>query len=376
MATLNLVSKTDTSVTLQVTNLPSGVSNVTFRQGGFDLFGIYLGGTSVTAPVVNGKATGTLSGFTKAGNYTFSASYDTLQTVQQWVPEYNYQTHRYISVNKTVTQLMPVSTNTITVFLNGTSTAVIPPSTPAFVSGDTMSVVSQTDTSVTVQVSNLPSNITSPITFTASNGLTATGDNINGTATATIEPFNEAGTYKIWATYMNPNYNFVNGERVLRGESPYNTNSVTVTMKGQDTVSRIVQQLTNPQIIVSGQVTTETGTGISNAIVKLLGNGNMEVFLSAQTDQYGNYSFTVSQNINSFKLTVNASGYIEYISPSIQVGTNESHFTQNIVLKPIQIPLPDVNIMPSPNVDVIQPSLGYRNRPQPAPYPADRKSVV
>jgi len=361
MATLSLVSNTDTSVTLQVTNLPSGVSNVTFRQGGFDLFGIYLGGTSVTAPVVNGKATGTLSGFTKAGKYTFSATYDTLQTVQQWVPEYNYQTHRYNPVNKTVTQLMPVNTNTITVFLNGSSTAFIPPSTPAFVSGGTLSVVSQTDTSVTVQVSNLPSNITSPITFTASNGLTATGNNIDGTATSTIEPLN-AGTYKIWASYMHPNYNFVNGERVVRGESPYNTNSVTVTMKGiQDTFSRIVQELINPEITVSGQVTTETGTGISNAIVKLLSNGNTGEFLSVQTDQYGNYSFTLSANINSFKLTCNASGYIEYVSPSIQVGTNESHFTQNIVLKPIPIPLPDV--------DVIEPYLGYKNRPEPAPYP-------
>jgi hypothetical protein len=364
MATLSLVSKTDTAVTLQVTNLPSEVSNVTFRQGGFDLFGIYLGGTSVTAPVVNGNATGTLSGFTKAGNYTFSASYDTPQTVQQRVPEYNSHIHTDIYVNKTVTQLMPVSTNTITVFLNGTSTAVTPPSNPAFVSVGTLSVVSQTDTSVTVQISNLPSNIRSPITFTASNGLTAAGDNINGTATATIEPFNEAGTYKIWATYMNPNSHFVNGKRVLTYNTN-NTNSVTVTMTGQDTVSKIVQQLTNPEITVSGQVTTETGTGISNAVVKLLGNGNngnMGVFLSAQTDPYGNYSFTVSQNINSFSLTCSVSGYIEYISPSIQVGTNESHFTQNIVLKPISIP--------SPDVDVIQPSLGYQNRPEPAPYPA------
>jgi hypothetical protein len=369
MATLSLVSNTDTSVTLQVTNLPSGVSNVTFRQGGFDLLGIYLGGTSVTAPVVNGNATGTLSGLTKAGNYTFSATYNTPQTVQQSVPEYNSQAHREISVNKTVTQLMPVNTNTITVFLNGSSTAFIPPSTPAFVSGGTLSVVSQTDTSVIVKVSNLPSNITSPITFTASNGLTATGNNIDGTATATIEPFNEAGTYKIWATYMNPNYNFVNGERVVRGESPYNTNSVTVTMKGQDTFSRIVQELTNPEITVSGQVTTETGTGISNAIVKFLSNVNTGEFLSVQTDQYGNYSLTVSAHIDSFKLTCNASGYIEYVSPSIQVGTNESHFTQNIVLKPISIPLPDVNIMPSPDVDVIEPYLGYKNRPQPAPYP-------
>ncbi|MCL5033264.1 MAG: carboxypeptidase regulatory-like domain-containing protein [Thermotogae bacterium] len=336
---LSFVSNTDTSITLKATNIPSSISTVTFRANN---------GISTSASVSSGSATATLSGFTTSGNYSFTASYSYQGTTEETQPVYTGGSHPSGYHQVAVTTTLTKTSNTITVYLNGSPTAYTPPT----VNGTgTLALASQTDTSVTVTLSNIPSYVNSPITFTASNGVTATGYSYGtSSASATLSPFNSAGTYKIWASYSMPRDISVDGRHMVAGESTYNSNSISVTMTG-DVISKVIQDLTNPQITVSGQVTNTAGVGIPNATVVLSpmsGSGNSQ---TTTTDQYGNYSFTTT--LTSVNLTVNASGYKKYsigegVTLTLSGQPTTTHITHNIVLQPLSEPVYIQPVNPEP----------------------------
>ncbi|MEM4065918.1 MAG: hypothetical protein QXV17_03540 [Candidatus Micrarchaeaceae archaeon] len=335
MATLSVVSQTDTSVTLQVSGIPSGVSSVSFTQGGFNFLGFNLFGNAKTASVSSGVATATFSGYTTPGNYTFTASYSYQKTKQVEVPQYS--DGHMAMITRTENETETVSSNSITVSLNGT---------PQTVNGTgTLILKSQTDTSVTVEVVNLPSYITSPITFTASNGLSAVGYNVGGSAIVSLSPFN-SGTYRISASYSMPRDISVNGRNMVAGESTYNTNSISVTMNG------FIPAFIPPTYTVSGQVTNDSDTGISGAVIY---NNGEEV---AITDQNGNYTFTTSDDVVT--ITCRAVNYMEYSGPSALKLTS-THTTINITLYEQPVPVqsstspsnsssnvPNVSVQPAP----------------------------
>ncbi len=241
-------------------------------------------------------------------------------------------------------------TDNTTTTTNTTST-VVNYTTPV------LSLISKTDTSVTLKATDIPSSI-STVTF-RQGGIDIFGIDLfaktvnasvsNGTAIATMDGFTTAGNYTFTASYSYGGFLGID-------QSTKTSNTLTVYLKGgfswQNVFHNQIHYLTH-SITVSGQVTNEAGVGISNATVVLSpmsGSGNPQ---TTTTDQYGNYSLTT--DYTNFHLMFKASGFkqrdIDKSVPLISSGEPmTSHITQNVMLQPLSEPvyIQPVNPTPTP----------------------------